>query len=242
MLIMVIAIWLGLSFLPVFLEKVVEGDTGFGLEIGKLKINPFTGVVELQQVILANPEDFPDSDFFYINQMKINVDVSSVFEERKVIEELVLDIRELGLFTNEAGKSNATILFQALMPSEESRPSPDPGKEPFQFIIERLVIRLHTVKLSYYSRGKLRTRKIEPNLDLELNDITDLKQVIKPLRQELNRKGIPIVAQTLLNSITGLQGYSKNAGGWLQNSVESLGEGAVETGKAVKNILEKFKK
>ncbi len=242
MLVTVIAIWLGLSYLPVLIEKVVERNTGFGLEIGELNINPFTGVADLQQTILTNPEDFPDPDFIHVNIAKIDVDVFSLIEERKVIEELVLDIGEVGLFTNEAGDSNATIFFQTLKQSEESGPSPDPSGEPVQFIIKRLVIRLHSVKISYYSRGKLHTSKIEPNLDLELSDITDLNQVIKPLRQELRRKGIPILAQTLLHSITGLQGNSKDAGEWLQNSVESLGEGAVETGKAVKNILEKLKK
>ena len=247
MLVMVVAaIWLGLSYLPVFIEDVVEKDTGFGLDIGELKINPFTGVIDLQQAILTNPENFTIPGFIHINQAKIKVDVSSLIKERKVIKELVIDIEEINLVTNEAGEINTRIFLNTLNPSEESGPSPEPSGEPVQFIIERLVIRLHTVKLSNYSKGKPRIRTAEPNLDLELNDITDMKQVIKPLSRELSLMGISFVADTLLHSITGLQGFSEEAGVWLQNSAESLGEGAVETGKAagkaVKNILEKFKK
>ena len=241
-LVLVAAIWLGLGYLPNLIESIVEKDTGFELEIDELKINPFTGVADLQQTILTNPGEFLDPGFLHINQAKIDVEVSSVFAERKVIEELVLDIKELSLVTNEAGDSNSTIFFHRLKSSEESMQSPEPSGEPVQFIIERFVLRLHTVRLSYYSRGNPRTRTIEPNLELELNDITELAQVIKPLRHELNQIGISFVAETLLNSITGLQGYSEEAGEWLQKSAESLGEGAVDTGEVIKNLFEKLKK
>lgn len=247
MLVLAVAvIWLGLSFMPFLIEKVVEGDTGFGLDIGELKINPFTGVADMQQALLTNPGDFPDPGFIHVNQAKIEVEVSSLFKERKVIKELVLDIEELNLVTNEAGEKNARIFRDAMKPSEESGPSPEPSGEPVQFIIEHLVLRLHTVKLSNYSNVEPHIRTKEVNLKLELIDITDMKQVIIPLGLELTRKGMSFLVEPLVQSITGLKGYGEEASEWIQGSAESIGEGALETGKAAvkagKKVLDKFKK
>jgi uncharacterized protein involved in outer membrane biogenesis len=68
----------------------------------------------LKALKMKNPDLFLWKDFISINNIAINVNVSSLWKDTIGVEEIVLDVDDLTMVTSGEGESNYTILVKIL--------------------------------------------------------------------------------------------------------------------------------
>jgi hypothetical protein len=221
------------------LEKVIPGIasdrlkamTGYKLDIGDLDLGLTAGSVKIEGLTLRNPEGWPEEGFVTINKVFVDIDPASFTSDgRKVIEEVVIDIGPICVVTNKDDITNVRDIASKFgVPAEEEKPAEpevaaEEGAMP-EFVIHHLVIRTTKVRFADYSGAKPDISNRALALEIEMNDVTDLKQIYTQVtlqagpqlllmlsKVQLNLGGdsddeddiINSVAEPLQNSINGL--------------------------------------
>lgn len=195
-LLLVVGAWAAGVFLPGVAAREVQARTGYGMEIGSLTINPFSGRIDLRACVLSNPEGWPAPEFVEVRQFVLDVDPRSVLGERRVIDELVLDLGTLGYITDSSQVNNARLFAEKVRPSAEPPPDKtEPKQELPPFLIKHLVIKVDRVKVADFSRrlpfrDPPIQRDVQLNLRIERQDVTDLEEVTAALRDALIKAGV----------------------------------------------------
>lgn len=236
--------WVAWQFVPDYLEYRIEKDTGFDTSIGDLELHPLSVGLELSDATIKNSDDFPEPEFISLRLLKADFNPGSLLSKRLLVEELVIDIEEFGYVTASNGHNNAGEFIDALRESIGMEESAE-GEEPQPFLIERLVFRLEKVKLADYSLPEPKIRVINTRIDLELEGVTDVKDLIKPLSRELTRAGLSNMVDGFLRSLLQLGTYRDFVAKLLGREVESVEESAKsaygsaeEAGEVIKNVVE----
>ena len=115
-----------------------------------------------------------------------------------------------------------------------------------------MVLRLDSIDVGDYSGSNPDLKTYNANIDLELTDVSDVKQIIEPLRLKMVALGADFVFETLTSSLTNLNTYldlGENlidiSDGALDTGKESIQEGVKnikEKGESLKNVFDSFKK
>jgi len=96
-------------FLPEFVTRQIRTRTGFDATVASLSCNPFTGRLTIRGLVLTNPAGFSTGDFVQLREFRMDGDLLSLFSERIVLDELVLDVRRLALVRRADGLPNAEL-------------------------------------------------------------------------------------------------------------------------------------
>ncbi len=241
--------WAMLHFLPTLIEDKVEDMTGFRADFDSLELKLFAGEAILEDASLENPESFPSPEFIAFEKVKVDFAPSTLFRDRIVIRELILDIGEFGYIKTAENETNVLRFLESLRGPEESEGS-EASDEPEarEFLIERFSLRLRSLKYGDFSRSNPRVHQIETDISLELEDVTDLKQIAGPLSRELTKAGLSDMVGSIVQSLTELETYRELAGSILAVPAETFGEGAKsliegveDTGSAIKNMFDSIK-
>ncbi len=162
-----------MTLLPVMFVRTVRERTGFDPKITSLSANPFTGRVSLRGLVIANPPEFPTSDFLQVRSFEAAVDGWSIFGERLLIDSLALDVRQLVLVRGARGPSNFELFRSKL-----EGPAPANTKSPVE--IRRLHLRLDTLVLADHGGTAPRVRTYALGLDRKFVNISALNQLLAP--------------------------------------------------------------
>ena len=114
-------------------QKLVEQQTGFELEIDSLQLGMFRPAVDLRGVRLYNPVEFPDQDAVEIQRLYVRYDPLSFFRSEVRLRQLIVEVPQVVLVRKEDGESNLERIRQAgqrSLPQIELPQTPDEPDVP----------------------------------------------------------------------------------------------------------------
>ncbi len=205
--------------LPGLVAAQIHSKTGFTLHVDHLSINPFTANASIKGLVLKNPDDWPATDFIDLREFKAEANLMSVFSNRVVASEVVIDVARCTLVKNQQGVFNATAFTDALKgPNPASQPqAKGPAKE---FLIKHLVLKFDQLVYADYSAGKPVTREYKLNVNEELRDVDSVAKIIKPI----TAASIGTLTDALSGALNGRTDLLKDVSGALRGAGKKTGE------------------
>ena len=143
----------GYFMLPAYLEYKLEKQTGFRADFGNISLHIMEGAVEIRDAKIENPVSYTEPFFIDINRIKVDLRPMSLLGERCIFEEVILEIKQVAYVTGSDSENNIAALLKALETAaeEEVEEEEEVEAEPFRFLIERLSIKLDSIKVANYS-------------------------------------------------------------------------------------------
>lgn len=135
-------------------EKIVPGFTGTEFRIERFYLNPYSGILDINGVKLANPEGFGESPAFSVAKFDVGVSVGSLFSDTVVVKEIVIEDAFASYYSHD-GKNNFDVILDNVKKATESKNKDEDVKvdekksdsEQKKVIIEHLRIAGTKVKL-----------------------------------------------------------------------------------------------
>lgn len=183
-------------------RRVLTEQTGFDLEIGKLKTSLFANRVELEDLTIRNPPDFPESTALVVRRAMIEIDPWALFRGETHLTEMMLDVPRVVVVRNAKGETNLERLGAKPPKGDGTRPSapssekdtsapqaPDtskPGKAPAPksraerpLRIDRLALKIGTVEYRDYQSGSAEpvVTSVDLNMDREGRDLRSADEI-----------------------------------------------------------------
>jgi len=219
-------------------EVGVKKLTGFPLEIGKVDVGVFGGTLEVNNLKLTNPPEFHGGTFVDLPLFKVDYTTLSMLTGSPHIKELVVNVEEVVLVTNEKGEINAQAIQNKLIASKPAstgseKPS-EPKKEEKKAKYQVDLVRVHIgtiIKRTYSKDGKPNDIKIVMNTDREFKDISESTSLSA------------LVTQVVFGQLGGVAGeLVKGVGDTFKGAGDTV-KGASDTlQKTGKGLFDGFKK
>ncbi|TAN37611.1 MAG: AsmA family protein [Verrucomicrobia bacterium] len=237
-------------------QKIVAGKTGFGLTLQGLHIALLQPGLEINDLKLTNPADFPEPGALEIKKLKVSLDRAGTTAQEIRLREVTLDLPSVIVvkkingeinFKRLAGQDHETPPAQPGAPAPQQPPAPSEQKPAKKLLIDHLAIRLGTIYVRTYveGEGQPREQKYVMNINREFTDVTKAKLVGigTQLFLEAVLKSSP---DALLNLGGGVLNTGKDLGGAAGGGVKQVG-GTVQDvgqplGKALKGLFDAGKK
>lgn len=200
LLILVIVLVIGLilvkdSIMRSLAEARLRQDLGMEVRIGKMEVALFSPSITLENVRVFNPPEFGGSPFLILPELHLEYDRAALGQGRVRLDLLRLDLAELNLVRNAAGKTNlasfATTLpglgtLSLLSGKQQAASARFGGIQTLNLSIGRLTFTdLRPPALTREVRVDLRN-EVATNLQTELD-------VIGVVARSLVRRGITIM-------------------------------------------------
>lgn len=180
--------------LPIVVTGQIQTRTGFDASVSSLSCNPVTGQLTIRGLVLTNPPAFPAGDFVQLREFRAAGDLLSLFSERIVLDELVLDVRRVALVRRADGRSNAEVFEQNLgliaPPAPAMAPAsapparaPAPAAPPAparKFLIRKLALRFDQLTLADYSGAIPDLHDYNLAIDQHYENVTTAQQLLVP--------------------------------------------------------------
>lgn len=176
---LVVGVVLGRNFI---VRKAVEigvtHKTGFPLTVGSANLNLLTGKLELRNVKLMNPSEFPDNRFIDFSLLQVDYDTLSMTGDRVHVREMVVRIDELVVVKNAKGEANYEKL-KAKLSGGNDKPSPAtsgsaaPVEKKKSYCVDLLRVYMGTVVYKDCSKAKPTERKVKLNNEVTYKNVTD---------------------------------------------------------------------
>lgn len=132
------------------------------IEIGSVAVSPFRRAIEVRDFALLNPPDFKEGPAFTCKKLTVEFDLSTIFSDAPVIEELVIDGAEIH-YRHEIGEGT-NIGTLARLAEEKSAEDSSTA-----FVIKHLVCK--NAKVSFSTNL---IPKVHMGLDMVTVDLTDI--------------------------------------------------------------------
>jgi uncharacterized protein involved in outer membrane biogenesis len=187
-------------------------DTDVGLNSVSISIP--RGRVTLSGLQVANPAGYSDGPVFELGSIDVDLDLTSLYDEALVIEEITIRDPQVNFELNEKGVSNLDVLAERLIGSGPSSTSSDGSK---LLIIDRLDFKGGTIT----ARAAIRPDE-ELTFDFPVIFMTDLG---KPDGATADEIGAEVAAVLLERSMSA----AKRAG--VQQLVDRQKDELIEKGK-----------
>ncbi len=185
-------------------RRLLAEQTGFGLEIGRLKTHLWSSRADLFDVVVRNPPDFPEPIAFVVQRAHVDIDPWALLRRETHLKAMELEIPRVVIVRNIAGDTNlqrlsgkpprasgsASSRGGAPAPAGESPPrggqaapaEPDGekagSKSERPFRIDRLRIRIDTVEYhDYRGGGDPAITTLDIKVDREHADVTSTRQI-----------------------------------------------------------------
>lgn len=228
------ACWIFL--LPVALSRALESRTGFKMAVTSFSANPLTARVAVDGLLLSNPSDvFAVPEFMSVRSIRADLELFSLFSDRIVIEDAVLDVERVTLVTNKEHTSNGVLFGRRLVGEASSdKTEPTPAKPSVEspaetaptvrkeFLIRHMKLRLNKVVLVDASGSSANSKEYAIAFDQEYKDVTSVTEI-----------AMPIVA-TLAANRRGVSEFFGDFG-------RKAGDAAKKTGESIKDIFNSIK-
>jgi uncharacterized protein involved in outer membrane biogenesis len=185
-------------------ETVGPMALGTDVTLQKVDISLFSGKGQLKGIIIGNPEGFKTDNSFKLNEVRLALDVSSLFSERIIIDEIFIDAPEITYEKSGKGDNFKAIMdnvndFAGAAEGKASEDKKDESKEDGKKIqINNLIVKDGKVNMSMTAlKGEQLTL---PLTDIHLKDIgkdeggTSIADAVKVVFGAVNKNVIGAVA------------------------------------------------
>jgi hypothetical protein len=224
---LLLILFLALNFIA---RKAVEVGvtkvTGFPLQIGSVNVGLWNGQLDVRDLRLMNPADFEDKMFVDMPQLYVDYQLGSMLKRAPHINDMLINIKQLVVVTNNKGESNAKKLKGIVSSGDSST----------KYSIDKLRIHVGTVTVKDFSRAKPSERNHALNIDVTYNNITDATDITRlVLLTVMSRVHLPDIGIKVDDLKKGLGNVTDAAG--------QAAKGAVDTvDKAGKGVFDSLKK
>lgn len=220
--------------LPFAVTRLVQERTGFGIEIQTLYANPFTAKLEARGLVVSNPPAFPRKDFIEAREFRVDAQLFSLFGQRPVIDDLVVNVAVVTLVKDQRGLINTRVFQEGLAgrPPESSPQSPSPpaAAPTRKFLIRHLQLRLDRLVIADYSRGNPDVRELPLNFSHTYENVTSAKQLAAPF------------AEIFAPVAGAISGVLPEADAALRAAGSRVKETGRKTGEAMKGLFDTLEK
>jgi uncharacterized protein involved in outer membrane biogenesis len=251
--VVVVAMGLALAagfFAPGMIRDFVVKQTGFGISYDKFAINPFAGIVEIENLKLTNPSSFNTKDFVALDKAIVSIDLFSLASPTIHFREVTLHLSSFDMVRNSHGVLNTEVFANAFKNKETTpaaQPSPSQTKPTAQaatanqkeLSIDKLSIVLGTLRSTDETRTPARVKTNDINFSIERTNIRSMTELQANLTAAilpavLNAAGIDIAP---LSKITGSAlGTTKTGISTTTQAVDAVAEKAASR---LQNFLKK---
>jgi len=191
-------------------EQGTKKATGLELTIGTMDVSLLASKVDVTDMRLLNPAGFPDKVMIDIPKFLVDVEFASLFKQRKHVETLELNLKELMVVRNKERKLNLDSLT-ALGQKKQEEKKPVEQKEAKQkggapqVTIDKLILKIGKVTYKDYSLGETPfTKTFTIGVNEVYRDVTDLNKLVKLIIvRALEGTGIAQLANFDLGSLKG---------------------------------------
>jgi uncharacterized protein involved in outer membrane biogenesis len=167
------------------IEQATKKATGLELTIKSMKVGLLAPKVDVTDMRLLNPAGFPDRVMIDIPKFLVEVELASLFKQRKHVETLELNLHELMVERNKERKLNIdalTALGQKKQEGKkpvEQKEAKQEGKAP-QVTIDKLILKIGKVTYKDYSLGETPfTKTFNLGINEVYRNVTDLNALVK---------------------------------------------------------------
>jgi uncharacterized protein involved in outer membrane biogenesis len=190
------------------IEQATKKATGLELTIGTMDVSLLASKVDVTDMRLLNPAGFSDKVMIDIPKFLVDVELASLFKQRKHVETLELNLNELMVVRNKERKLNINSLTalgqkkqEGKRPAEQKEAKQE-GKAP-QVTIDKLILKIEKVTYKDYSLGETPfTKTFTIGVNEVYRDVTDLnKLVMLIIVRALEGTGIAQLANFDLGSL-----------------------------------------
>ncbi|HVM62604.1 MAG TPA: hypothetical protein VMV72_17215 [Verrucomicrobiae bacterium] len=196
-------------------EYGVKKATGFPLTLGSVNLELFSSKVDVHDLVLMNPPEFPEKLFVNMPEFYVNYRLHSFFSGVPHVNDMLINIKQL-VIVKDKTNSNVQKLKGVLMP---------PGStSSTKYAVDTLRIHVGTVTIRDYSRAKPSDRDIKLNLDRTYNNITDSTDISRlVLLTVLGNVHLPDIGINANDLQKNLNEATTQAGQTLQGAADALG-------------------
>lgn len=160
-------------------EVGVRGVTGFPLEIGGVNVGLFNGQLAVTDLKLMNPPgDFEEPMFVDLPEFSMHYVFGSMLAGSPHIKEMTVDLDRVVIVKNAKGESNVQRL-KGVASGPESEPKPADKSGATKFQLDVVHIKIGTVTVKDYSKGKLSERTYNLNLNATYKDIRNSADITR---------------------------------------------------------------
>jgi hypothetical protein len=176
------------SFGPGIAASRINAMTGFRVEVGNLRISLIHASVRVENLVIKNPEGWPEEGFIDVKEALVDVaPLSFISGDRKVIDDMVLDLGPVDTVTNRNGEKNSKVFISKLT-GEKKDTEEKKAEESRKFLISHLSLKATSVRYADYSGPVPLPVTIPTPLHIEMNNVTDLGQIADKFKVKLDPK------------------------------------------------------
>jgi hypothetical protein len=221
--------------LPVVLTSLLSNRTQFGVKVQSFAVNPFTGTVHLRGLVIENPPAFSPPDFVQVREFRATAGLFTLFSDRPVIDEAVVDIAQVTLVKNRAGLRNAALFQNRLAgtsaPARVAAPATaGPAPKTRDFLIRHLELRFDKLRLVDASGDEPNTQEYNLGLRQTYENVTTPLQIAVPILSQLAARG------GVMGDLAGQLGADALA--TAKQTGEMLKEAGQQAGAAIKGLFQ----
>ncbi|MCH7590609.1 AsmA family protein [PVC group bacterium] len=234
-------------------EKGVRLATGLDLEIGSMDVGFLKTYVGIKGLKLHNPDGYPDPIMVDFSDIYVDYDLGAILKKDIHLEQIRIHLKELTIVKNKNGDVNLNELKSIAEGGEKTSASKNKASSETKAAseippvrIDELLLRVDRVVYKDYSRGAVKVRNIDINLDERYENITDVKKLVNLIvLKTLMSAGLMNIAGLAVDEITGqvsdlLAGASDFTDKALGDVTEILKD--VDTAKMEEAVTEAAKK
>ena len=202
-----------------YAERRIAAATGLETRIGKLEESFFKPVVHLENVRLYNPASFGGAPLVDIRELHLEINRAALAQGKLRLTLLRLDVTELNLVRDRAGRTNVAILGQTLGGSSAT------GKSDFKF---------EQIDVLNLSIGKLRYTDLANPANNRTVDFGVQREVFTNIRSQNDLYGMAMLL--LIRCGPGLQEQIMGA---VRGAANTSGEKMKQATEDVRGLLKK---
>lgn len=138
--------------IKVSVEKGVELVTGLKLKIGALKVGVFKPVVDIKNLRLLNPSNFPDRTMVDMPEIYVNYDLPAIMGGKIHLPEVRIALKEFVVVKNANGELNLDSLRNVQAQKKGAAPSEGAAGKAPEIQIDSLKLSIGKVIYKDYSK------------------------------------------------------------------------------------------
>jgi len=216
--------------LPKYVASTIRAKTGFKVQVAEFSVNPLTARVTIKGLVLINPEEWGGDNFVELREFRAKSSFFSLFSDRYLADEVVVDVVQVNLVRNKQGVLNALAFKNGLAGKEPSSPAAKSGPAK-GFLIKKLVMKFDTLTLNDHSDLLPGTRKYNLKVDCELRDVDSVAKLVSPF----SGTALGLITDSIGNVYSGSTDLLKGTAGLLL-------DGGKKTGEKLKGLLDSLDK
>ncbi|MEW5895567.1 MAG: AsmA family protein [Candidatus Omnitrophota bacterium] len=228
---------------------VVSAKTDLSMDIQKLDIGLFSSHLDVQGLKIYNPQGFQDPVMLDLPRLYIDYNLSEIIGGKLHLPVVIFHLNEFVLIKQADGTSNIDSLKEFGGKEKPAEPEPvakpEEGKEPMDFQIDQLDLKIGKVVLKEYSgKAKPSVNVYDINLEQRYENVISTRRFVTALLLEhMNQFVLQAIQNVGLDEVRGLLGDSVDAigkfGKEAVNAVTGVGKGAIgEAEKILKGTKE----